>query len=102
MKLSDYQKTAMEFRMDSANYDYALLGLVGEVGELYGKLAKEIRDGTIVNRKDIAKEIGDVLWFVAALCEDFELNLEDVAEMNIAKLTSRSVRGAISGSGDDR
>jgi NTP pyrophosphatase (non-canonical NTP hydrolase) len=50
----------------------------------------------------MAKEIGDVMWNLAVLCHYFGLSLEDVAEMNIDKLTDRKVRSVIVGEGDNR
>jgi NTP pyrophosphatase (non-canonical NTP hydrolase) len=48
------------------------------------------------------KELGDVLWYLTALAEDFALTLEDIAYTNVNKLESRAQRGVISGSGDNR
>jgi NTP pyrophosphatase (non-canonical NTP hydrolase) len=50
----------------------------------------------------IRKELGDILWFVAAIAEDHGMSLASVAEGNITKLSSRHARGTIQGSGDDR
>jgi len=84
---------------------YAGLGL-GESGEIQGKLKKIIRDGGgVVNddvRAKIAGEIGDSLWYHAALAKEFGLSLSDIAEANLAKLADRKVRGVIGGSGDNR
>ncbi len=84
---------------------YASNGL-GEVGEIQGKIKKIIRDagGDISeeSRKEISKEIGDVLWYVMAICEEFDLRMEDVAQQNINKLFSRKERGVLGGSGDNR
>ena len=84
---------------------YASNGL-GEVGEIQGKIKKIIRDagGEISDetKKEISKEIGDVLWYVMALCEEFDLKMEDVAQENINKLFSRKERGVLGGSGDNR
>ena len=102
MNLNEYQKTIQEFRLPSADSMYVLLGLVGEVGELYGYFAKAIRDDFTPDWDHVAKEIGDVLWFVACLAEDSELDLNAIAIKNIAKLSSRKERGTIQGSGDNR
>lgn len=79
---------------------------MGEVGEIQGKVKKIIRDaGTIITdetKKEISKEIGDVLWYCAALCRELDLSLEEVAQQNIEKLLSRKERGVIGGSGDER
>lgn len=100
--LSEYQTEAMGFRLPSAGGLYAQLGLVGEVGELLGYIAKCRRDGVTPDVTNIKKELGDVLWFVAAIAHDFYLDLNDVAVGNIDKLAGRKVRGTIQGSGDDR
>ena len=84
---------------------YASNGL-GEVGEIQGKIKKLIRDagGEISeeSKKEISKEIGDVLWYIMALCEEFNLRMEDVAQQNVDKLFSRMERGVLTGSGDNR
>jgi NTP pyrophosphatase (non-canonical NTP hydrolase) len=50
----------------------------------------------------MAKELGDVLWYVAQLASELELDLDEIAEENLQKLLSRQRRGVLSGSGDDR
>lgn len=102
MNFNEYQQKAMSFRLESANAPYAFMGLVGEVGELYGAIAKAMRDDTEIDPEYVKKELGDILWFVAAITTDMQLNLSDVAQKNIEKLGSRKARGVIQGSGDDR
>lgn len=97
-----YQEEAMQFRLPSASSVYAVVGLTGEVGELSSYLAKSIRDDYVPDPKVIKKELGDVLWFVAAIAADFGISLGSIADGNIDKLQSRSARGVIQGSGDDR
>jgi NTP pyrophosphatase (non-canonical NTP hydrolase) len=85
---------------------YPALGLGNEAGEVQGKVKKVLRDnGGIftpeLNAK-IGDEIGDVLWYCAALARDLGLSLEDIANNNIAKLRDRQARNVISGSGDNR
>lgn len=83
---------------------YVALGL-GEVGELQGKIKKLIRDGNIEhfdNRHAIAKELGDILWYVAMAATEFGFTLDEVAKMNVEKLASRKERGKLQGSGDER
>ena len=85
---------------------YPALGLSGEVGEVEEKLKKIIRDdGGLVSdqkKKDITKELGDVLWYVAQLCECLGISMEECAEGNIKKLADRKARGVLQGSGDNR
>lgn len=84
---------------------YTALGL-GEVGELQGKIKKIYRDddGTISDavKDQIAAELGDVLWYVAAISRELGIPLSRIAEENLAKLGSRADRGTLHGSGDNR
>jgi NTP pyrophosphatase (non-canonical NTP hydrolase) len=84
---------------------YVSLGL-GEVGELQGKIKKIIRDNNgIVNddkKKELAKELGDILWYVSETCSKLGLDMGEVAEGNLVKLASRKERGVLAGSGDER
>ena len=165
MTFDDFKKMAVSFRTDSANNEeYLTLGLIAEVGEAAGKLAKRKRDG-VFDDKAFIKELGDILWFVANLAdfydcqsdddrislmlkdcfkedsdadrfdesimrtlsfwvalvldgedwhfsdivfeigsfaEKYGYTLEQVAEINIAKLRDRAARGVIKGDGDER
>lgn len=80
---------------------YVALGLMNEAGEVGGKIKKLLRDG-LLNRDDIAAEVGDVLWYLAQLCNELDLSLGDVADRNVAKLQDRQARGVLGGSGDKR
>lgn len=164
MTFEEYQKEAVKFRTESANNEeYLTLGLIEEVGEAAGKLAKRRRDG-VWDEKAFIKELGDILWFVANLADyydrEYDTNysaelkdcfagevdddrfdesimrllvywvgifsdgeaerlsdimfevggfakkygytLEQVAEINLAKLRDRQARGVINGNGDER
>jgi NTP pyrophosphatase (non-canonical NTP hydrolase) len=50
----------------------------------------------------MAKELGDVLWYVAQIATELDLDLDDIGAANIDKLLSRQRRGVLSGSGDER
>jgi len=84
---------------------YVGLGL-GEAGEIQGKIKKILRDDnsevTEEKRKELAKELGDLLWYVARACAELELSMNDVAAANLGKLSDRKARGVITGSGDNR
>jgi NTP pyrophosphatase (non-canonical NTP hydrolase) len=88
------------------NLWYPALGLAGETGEVAERIKKLIRDhGGVVTpeRRDAIKaELGDVLWYVAALCSELNLNLSEVAAGNLQKLSDRKARGVIKGEGDTR
>ena len=85
---------------------YPTLGLTGEAGEVANKVKKIIRDGS--DSKDeklvseIKAEIGDCLWYIAVLADDFNIKLSDIASANIEKLALRQKNNTIHGSGDDR
>lgn len=106
MHINEYQHEALSFRLESADEAYALFGLVGEVGELYSFIAKTIRDSPEQTNEQVQnyvkKELGDILWMLSAIASDHGLQMEEVAVGNLQKLRSRSQRGTIQGSGDDR
>lgn len=103
MNFDEYQKKAWACAlMSSKTTQYLLPGLAGEVGELSSLFAKSQRDNTALDYSSVAKELGDVLWFVSTLAFYHGLSLADIAEANIEKLESRQKRGVIGGSGDNR
>jgi NTP pyrophosphatase (non-canonical NTP hydrolase) len=104
MNLNAYQFEAMKFRLPTADREYALLNLVAEAGEVAGKAAKHRRDGGDVEQynENIKKELGDVMWQVAAVAKDHGFTLEEVCTHNLDKLASRQQRGMLQGSGDIR
>ena len=81
--------------------EYLALGLTSEAGEVAGKVKKLIRDGK-GDKKAIASEIGDVLWYCAMLAKETEVPLNDIMKDNLKKLNSRKERGTLAGSGDNR
>lgn len=114
--LNEYQQGALETAVYPAEYKviYPALGMNGESGEVADKVKKVIRDCVVIHSSDgaillsddkrleLAKEVGDVLWYVATMAHDIGYSLEEIANMNYDKLRSRKDRGKISGSGDDR
>jgi NTP pyrophosphatase (non-canonical NTP hydrolase) len=91
---------------------YPALGLAGASGAVVNQAQKILRDDrfrtftppsiTDERRAAVRKEIGGVMWYVAALCTDLNLNLGDVCRENIAILASRQERGTLKGGGDNR
>ena len=79
-----------------------VLGLVGEAGEVAEKTKKLLRDSSRLDRDDIIKEIGDVVFYATALANYFDSSLAEVMEVNMHKLNDRAARGVIKGSGDNR
>ena len=105
MDIDDYQTKAMKFRMPTANATYALLNLAAEAGEVLNLAAKFIRDADMYPeeyKKNMKKELGDMMWMVAAVAKDNGLLMSDLCRGNLDKLQSRQDRNVISGSGDNR
>lgn len=113
MNLNDYGQKAITTLTD--NYEHGditaqmmgqVLGLSDESGEVLGKFKKLLRDkqGAISDedKKEIMKELGDVLWYVNSVAHLLGYSLEEVASANIEKLASRKQRGKLHGSGDNR
>lgn len=98
----EYQRDAAQFRLPTADTTYVLLNLVAEIGELYGKWAKSIRDGSQPEESEIKHELGDILWMLSALCHDCGTSVAEVASMNLIKLEKRAAKKTLQGSGDNR
>jgi NTP pyrophosphatase (non-canonical NTP hydrolase) len=108
IELSEYQRLSRRTAAypRDAWLAYPALGLAGEAGEVAEHAKKALRDdGGVVSperRRALAKELGDVLWYVAQIASELGLELEEIANANLEKLLSRQRRGALSGSGDER
>ena len=103
MTFGDYQIEAGKTAIypDEHKTVYPALGLAGEAGEVANKVKKMLRDGKF-DREDVAAEVGDCLWYIAALCRDLNVEMSVVAKNNIAKLKARKEKGTLKGSGDKR
>ncbi len=103
MRLNDYQHEAASTAIypKAKGLEYTTLGLVGEAGELANKVKKILR-GDSVDFFALRDELGDVLWYVAALATELGYPLEIVAKRNLEKLASRKERGVTKGEGDNR
>lgn len=115
MQLSDYQAKAGTFMIknDDPAIDTPLmkstilaLGIAGEAGEVADKWKKILAyHKGAVNEEDkaeLAKEIGDTLWYLATFAESIGLSLDDIAQQNLAKLADRKQRDVVRGTGDNR
>ena len=102
-QMNDYQRAAASTAIYKQEHAviYPALGLAAEAGEVANKVKKILRDGNF-DRKAIADEVGDCLWYIAALCRDLNVSMNDIAKTNLSKLQDRKKRGVISGSGDNR
>lgn len=118
MKLNDYQNDARK-TATGINVEHMAFGLLEEAGEIAGVLKRyyrgdsEYMDPVVAGfctegflsefAKDRLKaELGDVLWYTAALADTLGFTLEEVAKQNLAKLQRRKAKDMIHGSGDDR
>ena len=101
MDFNEYQKEAVKTAIYTDPIIYPALGLGNEAGEVQGKVKKWLRDDTF-DKSAIAAEIGDVLWYIAALCRDLNVDMKELAKNNLRKLHDRKLRGVIQGSGDKR
>lgn len=81
---------------------YPTLGMMGEAGEVSEKIKKWLRRDKELDKAELIKELGDVLWYIAALADDLDSSIEEVAEINIAKLSKRKDDGKLQGNGDNR
>lgn len=109
MRLDDYQILARQYAQypgasTFTNPYYPVLGLTGEAGEVANKVKKMQRDNLDIEdlQDDIGAELGDVLWYLAAIATEFDLSLTEIAEANLDKLKDRKARNVIGGSGDNR
>ena len=108
LTINEYQNKAVETAIYGVGNAviYPTLGLAGEAGEVADKVKKVLRDNdgefTEEKKREIAFELGDVLWYLAALARDLGYSLEEIAQANLDKLASRKARNVISGSGDNR
>lgn len=108
MTVEQYQeiinKTAV-FAKDIA-IPYCTMGLCGEAGEVAEKIKKLYRDkeGEVTEtfRADIKKELGDVIWYVTALGDQFGISLVEIMEANYRKLMLRRKTNTLHGDGDNR
>lgn len=106
--INEYQTKAIKTAIYGAGNKivYPTLGLAGEAGELANKVKKVLRDNsgefTPEKKEEIAYELGDILWYCAALANDLGYTLGELAQANLDKLKSRQERNVIGGSGDNR
>lgn len=128
MKLNEYQEQAMnsailqDIETNVSHFGFGLCAEAGEVATIFQKyfrgdpryndpnvwhdmdsaLWKDWDSFTAESRDMLKKELGDVLWHIAALADSFGLTLEDVARVNLEKLAKRRTEGTIKGDGDNR
>jgi len=109
MTFDEYQQLAKKtalYPVVGKGVVYPALGLAGESGEIMNKIKKIFRDDngvlTDARKKEIAKELGDILWYIAQVSTELGISLDDIAVSNIEMLKSRQQRNKLKGDGDNR
>lgn len=129
LTLNEYQRISGAFAVfpgcdqpgSLEGLSYVGLGVAEEAGEVAGKIKKLLRgddgEGSYVliyggrcwqtpmsaeRQMAIAKELGDAQWYIAKAADLIGMSLEEIARLNIEKLTDRVQRNQIKGSGDER
>lgn len=98
MTINEYQKLAMR-TANGMNYEYhgmlmnGVLGLCGESGEVADIVKKATFQGHNLDTVHVAKELGDVAWYLAVAAQSIGYDLETIMQMNIDKLKKRYPEG---------
>lgn len=94
MDFKKYQMNSGRSRNRNVNElaNYAL-GMVCEAGEVGDILKKHVFHGHELDIDEIKKELGDTLWYMSNICNVLEIELDEVAKMNIEKLLKRYPKG---------
>lgn len=102
MDSTQYQKLAARTLIDRPDFEipdeeimavWDVIGLVGEAGEVADLIKKGVFHQHGLDKKKIFEELGDVLWYVAALCTTLGLDLASVMDANVEKLKRRYPNG---------
>lgn len=110
MTLDDYQQQALTTNIKTGDIQtdrsILALGIGGEAGEVADKWKKILcyKNGVFSESdiEELTKELGDVLWYLAAFADSFSLSLDQIAHTNLKKLADRAERGSLKGEGDNR
>lgn len=110
LTFDEYQKRALTTALSSGDQmrdlSHWTLGIVGEGGEVAEKVKKLIRDFdgqlSVEAKTELAKEVGDVLWYLAVMADFLGISFNEVAQQNLNKLASRKQRDKLHGNGDNR
>ena len=97
MTVNEYQKLAMTTLNPALSKKDVLIngvmGLCGESGEAIDIVKKHLAQGHELDKEKLAKELGDIAWYLAETATALDLNLEDIFEANIEKLRKRYPEG---------
>ena len=93
MTINEYQKLAMKtLNPELSERDVLIngvMGLCGEAGEAIDIVKKHLAQGHPLDKEALAKELGDICWYVAETAQVLGYDLETVMTMNIEKLKKR-------------
>jgi NTP pyrophosphatase (non-canonical NTP hydrolase) len=97
MTINEYQRLALTTANPNLSEKDMLLngvmGLCGEAGEVIDLVKKHLAQGHALDKEHLAKELGDVAWYLALTASAVGYSLEDVFQMNIDKLKKRYPEG---------
>ncbi|MCH5171388.1 MAG: nucleoside triphosphate pyrophosphohydrolase family protein [Erysipelotrichales bacterium] len=97
MKINEYQKLAMTTlnpKLDNKEILInGVMGLCGESGEAIDIVKKHLAQGHDLDKEHLAKELGDIAWYLAETATAIGYDLEDILQMNIDKLKKRYPNG---------
>ena len=97
MTINDYQKLAMTtLNPELSERDVLIngvMGLCGESGEAIDLVKKWLAQGHELDREKLAKELGDICWYLAETATAIGYDLEDIMAANIEKLKKRYPQG---------
>ena len=102
MDANEYQRLAARTLIDKPDAIYThqeimavwdAIGLAGEAGEVADHIKKGVFHQHGIDLPKLEKELGDTLWYVAALCTTLGLDLSEIMQANIEKLKLRYPNG---------
>ena len=97
MDINEYQRLAMTTKNPALSQEALLInsvmGLCGESGEAIDIVKKWFAQGHELDREKLAKELGDIAWYLAEAATALDLSLEDILQANLDKLKKRYPSG---------
>ena len=97
MEVNEYQELAMRtLNPELSEKDIlinSVMGLCGESGEAIDIVKKWLMQGHELDKENLAKELGDIAWYLAEAATALQIPLEDIFIANIEKLKKRYPEG---------
>tara|TARA_B100001094_G_scaffold293595_1_gene313562 strand:+ start:429 stop:764 length:336 start_codon:yes stop_codon:yes gene_type:complete len=102
--LEEYKKIRKQSQIKDFDLNYYSIGLGGEVGEVLNEIKKLHRDDNDILTEDrktkIISEMGDCMWYLQGMCDSINVNIEDIFQSNINKI-SKNKSSLIKNSSND-